>query len=423
MAADKSQFVFMTCRPGAEAVLKQEVARTDPEWRPAFSRPGFVSFKLTDGKSLDDKDLAARQWVFARTHGISLDKVSGSDLQALAAEVWQQPDMAAINEESPFVDIHVWQRDVERGDDASDAPAVTPLAEEIERAVRAAAPATFTKVFKEPAQQRHVTHRNVRVLDVVVLEPGMWCLGYHRAVTPPQRWPGGAIPVAMPEHAVSRAYAKMEEALAWSGLPLAAEDECVELGCAPGGASQALLDRGMYVTGIDPAEVDPILLEHPRFRHLRKRSKEVRRNEFIGVRWLAADMNLAPNYTLDAAEAVVQHPGAAIRGMILTLKLADWSLAEQLPEFAARVYGWGFRDVRMRQLATGGKEVCLVALRRKELRRQNRKRKSVAKKASAKGERASARGHAARKRKRPDPPHSSLTGPHFGFRIESGPDY
>jgi hypothetical protein len=196
---------------------------------------------------------------------------------------------------------------------------------------------------------------------------------------------------------------------------LAGLREWVELGCAPGGASQALLDRGMFVTGIDPAEVDPAVLEHPRFRHLRKRSKEVRRSEFLGVRWLAADMNLAPNYTLDAAEAIVSHPGVTIRGLVLTLKLADWELAQHLPEFAARVRGWGYRDVRIRQLATGGREVCLVALRRKELRRLSRKRKSDTKQAPAKGERASARGASGGKKQklRSDPPHEALHGPHF----------
>jgi 23S rRNA (cytidine2498-2'-O)-methyltransferase len=109
---------------------------------------------------------------------------------------------------------------------------------------------------------------------------------------------------------------------------------------------------------------------------LRKRSKEVRRGEFTGVRWLAADMNLAPHYTLDAVEAIVRHPGVSIRGLILTLKLGDWSQASSLSDYAARVHAWGYRDVRMRQLASGGQEVCLVALRRKELRRLNRKRRA-----------------------------------------------
>ena len=172
------------------------------------------------------------------------------------------------------------------------------------------------------------------------------------------------------------------------------------------------VDRGLFVTGIDPAEVDPILLEHPRFRHVRKRGKEVRRSEYLGVRWLAADVNLAPGYTLDAVEAIVTHPDVHIRGLILTLKLADWGHADRLAEYAARVHGWGYRDVRMRQLSSGGQEVCLAALRRKELRKLSRKRKPRIEKDSRSGERASARGAIRR-----DPPHPTLSGPHFGAQF------
>jgi 23S rRNA (cytidine2498-2'-O)-methyltransferase len=209
----------------------------------------------------------------------------------------------------------------------------------------------------------------------------------------------------LPQHAVSRAYAKIEEAIRSSGLPIAAGDECVEIGCAPGGASQALLDRGLFVTGIDPADVDPSVLAHPRFRHLKKRGQDVRRQEFTGVRWLVADMNIAPQATLDEVEPIVTHPGITIRGLVLTLKLPDWSLAEQLDEFAKRVRGWGFRDVRMRQLTTGGQEVCLVALRRKALRRLGRKHKS---------QRGHRRGRpAAAGQKRTDRPHNEPRAPHF----------
>jgi 23S rRNA (cytidine2498-2'-O)-methyltransferase len=204
----------------------------------------------------------------------------------------------------------------------------------------------------------------------------------------------------MPDHAVSRAYAKMVEALAWSDLPLAPEDECVEIGCAPGGASQALLERGLFVTGVDPAEVDPAVLAHPRFRHLKKRGRDVRRKEFEGVRWLAADMNIAPEATLDEVEAIVTNPGLAIRGLILTLKFSDWKQAARLPEFVARVHGWGYRDVRTRQLTTGGQEVCLIALKRKALRRVGVKRGR---------KRQPQRAMTQRK----DASHPTLAGPHF----------
>jgi 23S rRNA (cytidine2498-2'-O)-methyltransferase len=87
------------------------------------------------------------------------------------------------------------------------------------------------------------------------------------------------------------------------------------------------------------------------------------------VPWLAADMNVAPQYTLDAVEAVVQHSSTSIRGMLLTLKLADWDLIEHLPTYIDRVRSWGYQDVRVRQLAFNRQEICLAALRSRSQRR------------------------------------------------------
>jgi 23S rRNA (cytidine2498-2'-O)-methyltransferase len=161
----------------------------------------------------------------------------------------------------------------------------------------------------------------------------------------------------------------MQEALQWSALPLKRNDLWVELGCAPGGTSQALLEAGQQVLGVDPAEVDPEVLADPHFTHLRRRSAEIPHKQLRGVQWLAADINAAPSYTLDAAEEVAHNEQANLRGMILTLKLSDWKLAATLPELVERVRGWGFRDVRTRQLAFNRQELCLVALRSRGQRR------------------------------------------------------
>lgn len=381
MSKEDAQFVFMTCRAGAETPLKEEVARTQPTWRLSFSRPGFLTFKCDSDGRLDERELAERHWTFAHAHGISLGRVTGSQLADVVQQLWQLPGVASIAGSKAPLDIHVWQREPAVSDEEAEL-FVTPLCLEIEAALRAAAP-DGVAVERTVAASRRATTRNSRVLDVVVVAPGEWWIGSHRAVRRAERWPGGVIPVRLPAHAVSRAYAKLEEAIQWSDLPLAKEDECVEIGCAPGGASQALLDRGMFVTGIDPADVDPAVVANPRFRHLKKRGSDVRRQEFLGVRWLAADMNIAPEDTLNEVEAIVTAPQASIRGMVLTLKCSDWSVAKRIPEFVARVRAWGYRDVRTRQLVTGGQEICLVALRRKALRRlagkHGRKRKPRAK--------------------------------------------
>jgi 23S rRNA (cytidine2498-2'-O)-methyltransferase len=102
---------------------------------------------------------------------------------------------------------------------------------------------------------------------------------------------------------------------------------------------------------------------------VRARTAKAPKRLFRGAHWLAADMNVAPTYTLDAVESVVKHKDAAIRGMLLTLKLADWDLIDELPACVERVRSWGYKDVRLRQLAFNRQEICLAALRSRAQRR------------------------------------------------------
>jgi 23S rRNA (cytidine2498-2'-O)-methyltransferase len=201
------------------------------------------------------------------------------------------------------------------------------------------------------------------VLDCVLVEPEEWWFGWHRAHTPPTRWPGGVPPIDVPANGVSRAYLKMVEALLWSELPIGAGDRCVEIGSSPGGSCQALLDRGLVVTGIDPAEMDAGVLANPRFTHVRARAKDLPRSAFRDFRWLIADANVAPKYTLDAVEAIVTHRETQISGLLLTLKLTDPALAANLPTFHKRMRSWGYGHVRARQLAFNRQEVCVAASR------------------------------------------------------------
>src|SRR5262249_14811883 len=119
------------------------------------------------------------------------------------------------------------------------------------------------------------------VADVVIVDDVEWWVGYHRVHSLISSWPGGFCQTPLPPGTVSRAWLKMHEALVWSGFDVHPGERCVEIGSAPGGASQYLLAQGLDVTGIDPAEMDPAVLADPHFRHIRKRSKEVPRSEFV----------------------------------------------------------------------------------------------------------------------------------------------
>ena len=125
-------------------------------------------------------------------------------------------------------------------------------------------------------------------------------------------------------------------------------------------ASLALLERGLVVTGIDPAEMDPRVLAEPRFTHLRARARDVKRSIFRECRWLVMDANVAPNYTLDTLDGLLTQAGVRPEGLLLTLKLTDPELADKLPAIAERIRRYGYRNVRMRQLAFNRREICAV---------------------------------------------------------------
>jgi 23S rRNA (cytidine2498-2'-O)-methyltransferase len=202
-----------------------------------------------------------------------------------------------------------------------------------------------------------------RVVDCVLVEPNEWWIGWHVASGPPSQWPGG-VPRIRPKHEViSRAYFKINEALAWSRLPIKAGDQCAEIGSAPGGSAQALLERKLLIMGIDPAEMDEAVLNHPNFSHVKKRASAVRRREFRSIKWLFADSNIAPQSALDDLEGIVMHREVHVRGLIAMLKLSDWDAFESLPQFVERVRSWGFQDVSTRQLAFNRREICLAARR------------------------------------------------------------
>ena len=367
-------FIFVTCQVGAEAAVKGELARKWPAFRFAYSRPGFLTFKIPTGAALaDDFDLHS---VFARSYGFSLGKVTGESIEERAAGVRQ-----LIGDRS-FDCLHVWQRDLYEPGHRGYEPGPTALGAEAEAAIRGAAVVDRIQESVVRSQEANasggvaVAKKLVRrfepansalagqmALDCVVVEPNEWWIGYHRASSISSRWPGGMFPMELPSEAVSRAYLKMEESLAWSRMPLKAGELWAEIGSAPGGASQALLNHGLKVIGIDPATMDPAVIANPNFTHVRKRGADVKRREFREVRYLAADINVAPQYTLDTVEAIVTHPDVQIKGLILTLKLLDWKLAEEIPAYLDRIRLWGYGHVRCRQLHHNRQEVCVAAKR------------------------------------------------------------
>jgi 23S rRNA (cytidine2498-2'-O)-methyltransferase len=355
-SAPPGAFLLCACQGGAEAALKARAANVLPAAKPAAWRRGIVSFRLPlagDSTAAERRiglpaDLLERL-VFSRTVVHSLGQVADTDPAALAAATVELAGHAG------YANVHVWPRLVESGPRGAETLAA---AAEVRRILLAAC--GLARDLDPVAGSGDL------VLDVVLDTTDRWWVGWHRAAEPASCWPGGIYPSAtapLPEPAVSRAWLKLDEAIATFGIGWQPGARVVELGCAPGGACQRLLEAGLDVVGVDPALVDPVVAAQPRFTQWRMRAREVPLKRFVGVDWLLADMNIDPRSTLESLGRVATAKGVKLAGIVATLKIPDWSRAAELSAWLAAFRGWGF-EPRARQLSSGGREVCVVARRR-----------------------------------------------------------
>lgn len=310
-----TDFLYATCLVGAEKLLKAEMAQRHPELRPAFMRPGFVTFKSEDGP----RQLSG---TFVQSSGQSL----GKDEAATRAKLPKTPFGLMVY--GPGIEPEV----------------LDPLRESLSAEL---GPTPLAELAP-----------GAKVVDVVVL-PEQHFFGVH-AYQPQDNLHPGVYRPALPPEAPSRAWLKLEEALLLSRAPLKAGQRALELGSAPGGAAWALLSRGLSVTGVDPAQMDERVARHPKYRHLNRSIALLEARELPAADWILSDMNVAPEQTLGHVLRLLetQRP----KGVFLTLKLKDERAARMLSADANDLAARGFEVVGTRQLPSHRQEVLLYGL-------------------------------------------------------------
>jgi 23S rRNA (cytidine2498-2'-O)-methyltransferase len=326
-----SLFVFATCAIGIEPALKRELGRTRPELRFAYSRPGLVTYRSPTPIADDDPPGSA----FARVWGRSLGRANTPD------------DARALLESTHIDRIHAWRRDLDTldDDDRPPAPAPDPTTWTLDRPTGAARPG--------------------ELVGDLVLAPGdpAW-VGVHRHDPSRPSLPGGLLATAPDPALPSRAGRKLEEAIAWAALPIAAGDVALDIGAAPGGATLALANRGVTVYAVDPGALAPQALANPHVHHLRTTLAALRWEELPPrVDWLLLDVHLAPQVALHEVSRLAAPLRETLRGAVITLKLNDWAFVDELPALAQRIAALGVPNVRLRHLPSNRREVCAVATR------------------------------------------------------------
>lgn len=322
--------------------------RLHPGFRFAYSRPGLVTWRAENAVPPD----FALGAVFARAFGISIGKAATPGEVIDLARALRGSETPPAGE--PLV-LHVFERDRPEPPEAETTVGV--LAKAVRAELLAAAPAgLFVTAERLP-------RRGEAVLDVIVAPDEALWVGHHVHGDAHSPFAGGRAEVTLPPEAPSRAYLKLEEGLSWSRLPMKRGQVAVEIGSAPGGASWALLQRGLTVIGVDPGAMAEQVLASKNFTHLQIPLGELRREQLPPrVDWLLIDVNLAPQVALHGVRRIVATLRGTLRGVLFTLKLNEWKLAEAVPELLARVAGMGLCEVRATQLVSNRREICVTAV-------------------------------------------------------------
>ena len=179
-------------------------------------------------------------------------------------------------------------------------------------------------------------------------------------------WPGGARHFAQRPEQISRAEFKLLEALEVFGVALPSGGQVLDLGAAPGGWARLLLEAGMSVVAVDPANLDLRLEEQPRLEHYRGYTETylegaIKKHRSFDV--ITNDMRMDAR---DAARLLVQarrclHTDGFV---ISTLKLPhatrEINPLSTLNE-ALRILSKGYGIVQTRQLFHNRQEVTVIA--------------------------------------------------------------
>lgn len=337
-----TSFRFAIVRPGFESWLKAEWAREAPSMRASFQRPGLVTFKC------DDPDAPRVPSVFARVQGTSVGFAKDDDaIRALVAGLPVPPTR-----------VHVFARAAaEVGSRGDEGPVPAPLPDEVIR-LRS----TFAAQMHGNAALSDVAMIGDSVLDLAVAEGEPTFVGTHVHGVMDAPYPGADPRIPLPAAAPSRAYLKLEEALAFSGETIGPSDVVIEAGCAPGGASLAMLSRGARVVGIDPGDVASLLGTFgDRFTHHQIPVGAVTR-EMLPRRAtvLVCDVHLAPAIAIRAMRRLVAMYRPSLRLFVMTLKLNDRRVADDIPRLLEQLRALGPCSLLATQLPANRQEITVV---------------------------------------------------------------
>ncbi|MDR1530599.1 MAG: methyltransferase domain-containing protein [Clostridiales bacterium] len=197
----------------------------------------------------------------------------------------------------------------------------------------------------------------VNVISIVVCNSLAYA-GVSREDENLSSWPGGMHRFAKYDGQVSRAEFKLLEALDVFGPDLSGFARALDLGAAPGGWSKVMLERGLAVTAVDPAEMSPRILRDKRLTHFKCSAQEFMERDLGFYDLIMNDMRMDATESADITRGLRGRlSGQGL--VIITLKLPkrkNLAAAER----GLNILRQGYAEVRAKQLFHNRSEITAV---------------------------------------------------------------
>lgn len=196
------------------------------------------------------------------------------------------------------------------------------------------------------------------VLHVCFVKPDQVVVGSTAARSTLSLSPGGKQRFRRPVDAPSRSSLKLVEALDWLGHAPEPGEVCVDLGAAPGGWSQVLLQRKCVVVAVDLGKLSP---------DVATKVEHVRMNAFtfspeIPADWLFCDLAYRP---LEVATLLAKWGRRNwARFVVANLKLPMKQRVHIIQRVRSLLAAGGWTRIRLRQLYHDRDEVTVTAWRK-----------------------------------------------------------
>ena len=224
---------------------------------------------------------------------------------------------------------------------------------------------SFITPLLETLQQNEISvnHKAKEILSLILTNETMY-VGVSNEGESLTSWPLGYPHYAFKDEQICRAEFKIIESIDLFKVDLSKYKRAIDLGAAPGGWTRLLLEQGMSVIAIDPAELDPSLFKYKKLIHYKGLSQNFFKDHHEKYDLIVNDMRMDVKSSVKIIREAAHHLSNT-GFVIMTLKLNPYKKLLEI-KYALEELRKGFHIKAIRQLYHNRSEAT-VLLEKKHL--------------------------------------------------------